>query len=78
MTPRSYVVTGASTGIGRACVAELVRRGARVWASVRTDGDEQSLVEQHGDAVKVLRLDVTDADSVRAAGQQVTAFGPLV
>src|SRR5689334_8724076 len=77
MTPRSYVVTGASTGIGRACVAELVRRGARVWASVRTDRDEQSLVEQHGDAVKVLRLDVTDADSVRAAGQQVTASGPL-
>lgn len=77
MTPRSYVVTGASTGIGRACVAELVRRGARVWASVRTDGDEQSLAEQHGDAVKVLRLDVTDADSVRAAGQQVTAAGPL-
>src|SRR5215469_2586711 len=77
MSPRSYVVTGASTGIGRACVAELVRRGARVWASVRTDEDEQALTSQHGDAVKVLRLDVTDTDSVRAAGQQVTAAGPL-
>src|SRR5215472_270625 len=77
MSPRSYVVTGASTGIGRACVAELVRRGARVWASVRTDQDEQSLAGQHGDAVTVLRLDVTDADSVRAAGEQVTAAGPL-
>jgi NAD(P)-dependent dehydrogenase (short-subunit alcohol dehydrogenase family) len=77
MNPRSYVVTGASTGIGRACVAELVRRGARVWASVRTDEDAEALAGQHGDAVKVLRLDVTDADSVRAAGQQVTAAGPL-
>ena len=71
------MVTGASTGIGRACVAELVRRGARVWASVRTDEDEQALTGQHGDAVKVLRLDLTDTDSVRAAGQQVTAAGPL-
>lgn len=77
MSPRSYVVTGASTGIGQACVAELVRRGARVWASVRTDKDEQALAAQHGDAVTALRLDVTDADSVRAAGLRVTAAGPL-
>ena len=77
MSPRSYVVTGASTGIGRACVAELARRGARVWASVRTDQDEQALAGQHGDAVKVLRLDVTDADSVAAAGERVSSAGPL-
>jgi len=77
MSPRSYVVTGASSGIGRACVAELVRRGARVWASVRTDEDEQALTGQHGGAVEALRLDVTDADAIRAAGQRVTAAGPL-
>lgn len=77
MSPRSYVVTGASTGIGRACVAELVRRGARVWASVRTDRDAEELSREHGDAVRVLRLDLTDAESVRAAGEQVTAAGRL-
>jgi NAD(P)-dependent dehydrogenase (short-subunit alcohol dehydrogenase family) len=77
MSPRSYVVTGASTGIGRACVAELVRRGARVWASVRTGKDAEELSREHGDAVRVLRLDVTDEDSVRAAGEQVTAAGRL-
>jgi NAD(P)-dependent dehydrogenase (short-subunit alcohol dehydrogenase family) len=70
------VVTGASTGIGRACVAELARTGAQVWASVRTDKDEEELRRDHPD-VRVLRLDVTDADSVRAAGEQVTAAGPL-
>ena len=76
MSPRSYVVTGASTGIGRACVAELARTGARVWASVRSDQDEAALRRDHPD-VQVLRLDVTDADSVAAAGQQVLAAGPL-
>jgi NAD(P)-dependent dehydrogenase (short-subunit alcohol dehydrogenase family) len=71
------VVTGASTGIGQACVAQLVAAGAQVWASVRSDKDEAALGREHGDAVTVLRLDVTDAESVRAAGERVTAAGPL-
>jgi len=77
MSRRSYVVTGASTGIGRACVSQLVRGGAHVWASVRTDTDAEALTRDHGDAVTVLRMDVTDAESVGAAGDQVAAAGPL-
>ena len=76
MSPRSYVVTGASTGIGRAAVAELARTGAVVWGSVRSDQDEEALRRDHPD-VRVLRMDVTDAASVAAAGEQVTAAGPL-
>jgi NAD(P)-dependent dehydrogenase (short-subunit alcohol dehydrogenase family) len=75
--PKSYVVTGASTGIGRACVADLVRGGHRVWAAVRSDTDAEKLRADHGDAVSVLRLDVTDEESVRAAGKTVLAAGPL-
>lgn len=80
MTPspiRSFVVTGASTGIGRALVAELVAGGDHVWASVRTDEDEAALRRDHGDAVSVLRMDLTDPDSVRVAGEKVRAAGPL-
>ncbi|HEX4061415.1 MAG TPA: SDR family oxidoreductase [Streptosporangiaceae bacterium] len=77
MGSRSYVVTGASSGIGRACVDLLVRDGAHVWASVRSDRDEESLSRDHGDAVSVLRMDVTDADSIAAAGQRVAAAGSL-
>jgi NAD(P)-dependent dehydrogenase (short-subunit alcohol dehydrogenase family) len=77
MDPRSYVVTGASTGIGRACVDALARSGAKVWAAVRTDADEKALTEAHPDAVTVLRMDLTDPASIEAAGERVRAAGPL-
>jgi NAD(P)-dependent dehydrogenase (short-subunit alcohol dehydrogenase family) len=77
MESRSFVVTGASTGIGRACVDELVRTGAHVWATVRSDKDEQALQRDHPDAVTVLRMDLTDPTSIRTAGERVSAAGPL-
>jgi NAD(P)-dependent dehydrogenase (short-subunit alcohol dehydrogenase family) len=74
---RSVLVTGASTGIGAATVAELVGQGFQVWAGVRGDNDATRLVDEHGDRVRVLRFDVTDTDAVAAAGEQVMAAGPL-
>jgi len=74
---RSVLVTGASTGIGAATVAELVSRGFRVWAGVRGEDAAARLADEHGDSVRLLRLDVTDAAAVAAAGEQVTAAGPL-
>ena len=71
------MVTGASTGIGRACVHALVNGGGHVWATVRSDADQAALERDHPGAVTVLRLDVTDADAVRAAGAQVAAAGPV-
>ena len=40
---RVALVTGASRGIGRATAADLARRGARVMAVARTEGDLESL-----------------------------------
>jgi NAD(P)-dependent dehydrogenase (short-subunit alcohol dehydrogenase family) len=74
---RSALVTGASTGIGAATVAELVGRGFLVWAGVRGEDAAARLADEHGEKVRVLRLDVTDPDAVAAAGDQVTAAGPL-
>lgn len=77
MSQRSVVVTGASTGIGRATVAELLDAGFRVWATVRREDDAAALVECHGGAVTPLLVDLEDHDSVRAAGHRVCAAGPL-
>lgn len=74
---RSVVVTGASTGIGRATTAALVAARFHVWATVRRPDDAASLQAEHGDAVTTLLLDITDDTAVRAAGEQVLAAGPL-
>jgi NAD(P)-dependent dehydrogenase (short-subunit alcohol dehydrogenase family) len=61
MPQPSVLVTGASTGIGRATVLHLASRGFRVFASVRKLADGADLP---GTAVV---LDVADGESIRAA-----------
>ncbi len=68
---RAIVVTGASTGIGRAAVAKAVREGAHVFASVRKSADADSLREEFGGAVTPLLFDVADEVAVRAGAAQV-------
>jgi NAD(P)-dependent dehydrogenase (short-subunit alcohol dehydrogenase family) len=69
----TVVVTGASTGIGRACALRLAARGFDVLAGVRREEDGERLREAAGanGSLTPLRLDVTDADSVRDAGAAV-------
>jgi NAD(P)-dependent dehydrogenase (short-subunit alcohol dehydrogenase family) len=61
---RLALVTGASTGIGRACATHLAALGFEVLAGVRRPEDAPPGLEP-------LRLDVTDAADVRAAAQRV-------
>ncbi len=75
---RSVLVTGASTGIGRAVVGRLAAGGYHVWGTVRRAEDAESLRAEHHDAVSPLLVDVTDEAAVRAAADAVTAAGPLV
>jgi NAD(P)-dependent dehydrogenase (short-subunit alcohol dehydrogenase family) len=49
----------------------------RVWGTVRREDDARTLRDQHGDQVSPLMMDVTDEESVRAAGDTVRASGPL-
>jgi NAD(P)-dependent dehydrogenase (short-subunit alcohol dehydrogenase family) len=71
------VVTGASTGIGRATVLELVSAGFQVFATVRREADAEGLRRQFPEVVTPLIMDLLDEDSVRAAGEVVRANGPL-
>ncbi|WP_135210511.1 SDR family oxidoreductase [Vitreimonas flagellata] len=70
---RAIVITGASTGIGRAAVAKAVREGAHVFASVRKEADAESLRGEFGASVTPLLFDVADEVAVRAGAAQVSA-----
>jgi NAD(P)-dependent dehydrogenase (short-subunit alcohol dehydrogenase family) len=74
---RSVVVTGASTGIGRATVLELVGAGFHVFGTVRREADAENLRRQFPEVVTPLLMDLLDEDSVRAAGELIKANGPL-
>jgi NAD(P)-dependent dehydrogenase (short-subunit alcohol dehydrogenase family) len=74
---RSVVVTGASTGIGRAAVTALAGAGFHVFPTVRKPGDAEQLRQQFGADVTPLSVDLLDEASVRAAGETVSDAGPL-
>ena len=77
MAHRAVVVTGASTGIGRATVVELVSAGYQVFATVRREADAASLRQQFPERVTPVIMDLLDEDSVRAAGEVINSAGPL-
>jgi NAD(P)-dependent dehydrogenase (short-subunit alcohol dehydrogenase family) len=60
------LVTGANRGIGRALTEALLARGVRrVYATAR---DPEALRDLRDERLVPLRLDVTDADQIRAVG----------
>jgi NAD(P)-dependent dehydrogenase (short-subunit alcohol dehydrogenase family) len=68
---RAVVITGCSTGIGKTCALTLVRAGYHVFAGVRKPEDGEALEKEAGGNLTPLLLDVTDAEQIRAAEEQV-------
>jgi NAD(P)-dependent dehydrogenase (short-subunit alcohol dehydrogenase family) len=67
----AVVITGASTGIGRATALHLDRQGYRVFAGVRKEPDAKSLADDGSDRLTPITIDVTKQRSVTAARQKV-------
>ena len=68
---RSVLVTGASTGIGRATALRLDAAGWRVHAGVRREEDAESLRAAGSGSLEPVFLDVTDADQIAAAAERL-------
>ncbi len=62
---RVILVTGCSSGIGRATALEAALRGHRVFASARNRNDLAELERREN--LEALALDVTDGGSIRSA-----------
>jgi NAD(P)-dependent dehydrogenase (short-subunit alcohol dehydrogenase family) len=76
---RAVLITGCSSGIGRATALRLGRAGWRVYASARRP---DSLADLADAGLRTLALDVTDEDSMRTAveriAQECGAVGVLI
>jgi len=76
---KAVLVTGCSSGIGRATALELSRRGWKVYATARRP---ESISDLSGSGCELLELDVCDESSMTAAVEKVEsaegAVGVLV
>ena len=64
---RVWLITGGSTGIGRAVADELVARGGQLIVTARDPQTLRPLVAAGGENVVAARLDVSDQASIDAA-----------
>lgn len=73
---RTIVITGASSGIGKATAQLFVEKGWNVVAAMRQPDTETELVEH--DRLKLVRIDVQDPASITAAVESaIVAFGAI-
>ncbi len=74
---QSVVITGTSTGIGRAAVERMAAAGWVVYAGVRKDSDAEALRATVTGDVRPVMLDVTSTDQLSTLVQQLTEeLGP--
>lgn len=63
----SVLITGASTGIGKACALHLDKLGFRVFCGVRKAEDMDTLRKEASDTLQPVMLDVTKMDTIQTA-----------
>ncbi|BDS10387.1 SDR family oxidoreductase [Aureispira anguillae] len=68
---KNVVITGASTGIGYATTQALIKKGYRVFGSVRKQADADKLSQEFGEQFEALIFDVTQADAVKREAARV-------
>ncbi|WP_141580091.1 oxidoreductase [Actinomadura sp. WMMA1423] len=75
---RTWLITGASRGLGRHLTEAVLDAGDQVVATARRPEQLDDLVAEHGRRVRTVALDVTDPTAaVRAVKEAAGAFGRL-
>jgi dehydrogenase/reductase SDR family protein 13 len=77
---KTYVITGANTGIGKITAHELARRGAHVVLACRSEGKTQPVIDEirretGNQNVEFVQLDLADLASVRRCAEALLARG---
>jgi NAD(P)-dependent dehydrogenase (short-subunit alcohol dehydrogenase family) len=72
-TPRVWLITGATSGFGRAIAETAIEAGDIVVGAARTPARLDDLVAAHPDQLSTIQLDVTDTASAPTAIADVVA-----
>jgi NAD(P)-dependent dehydrogenase (short-subunit alcohol dehydrogenase family) len=76
--PKVWLITGSSTGFGRSLAEAVLAKGDRLIATARKPEQLSELVAQYPNAVKAVRLDVTNPKEVReAVDAAIQTFGRI-
>lgn len=74
----TWLITGCSTGLGRALAEEVLGAGHSAVITARDTGTLNDLVAQHPETALALALDVTDPERITTAVQQgMKKFGQI-
>ena len=73
---KTFVITGANTGIGKVTAKELARKGAHVILACRSQAKTEPVIEEikrdsGNDKIEFVALDLGDLASVRQCAQQL-------
>lgn len=66
MMSKIWLITGISSGFGKALTKQLLEKGDTVVGTIRTENNDiKELVEQYPDTLDIQHLDVTNTDEIR-------------
>lgn len=78
VTSRRWMITGVSTGLGRALMEAALERGERVVGTLRSIRDTEDVEARWPGQAKIVTLDVTKPESVtRAVAEAISWLGGL-
>ena len=77
-TGRTHLITGATSGLGRAAALALLRAGAEVWVVGRSPQKLEALAQEAeaGPRLRTLRCDLQEMAQVKALVEEVRARVP--
>ncbi|MFJ3913843.1 SDR family NAD(P)-dependent oxidoreductase [Streptomyces vinaceus] len=78
ISPRTWLVTGATSGIGRELTLQALENGDAVSAIARDTASLDELAEAHGERLLLIRADVRDEEAVlEAVARTLSRFGRI-